>query len=276
MNSGGPARRRDAVEALEARTLFTTPPPTVVDAFVAGSEWSQPFKDYLAANVAYSSAEHGLNVRERYGQWGYLPWVNLDRISISVNTRITADQADLTVRGVNVPQYPVVGFEYSFDPDTYRGTATWVLGRPLGNDRVLARLDVDGPNGVRREGTDAKIDGDGDLRAGGDYLLRLNVLPGDVDLAGINTQNDLRLVRRMLTASIDDPGSGPGSYAEWGDLDGSGRIDVLDVAHVRRRLIDRLPAAQTAAGTEALVDSSTSVFGTRRIRPDVRALLAGT
>ena len=275
MNKG--SHHQPAAEALEPRTLFTSPPPTVLEAFVGGSHWTQPFKDYLADNVQGASAEHGLSLNHTYAQ-GILPWVNLDRITLKVNARLVVDQGDLTVRGANVAQYPVVGFEYSFDPHAYRATVTWILGRPLGNDRLLVRLDVDSPTGVRTgDFGDEKIDGDGDYQIGGDFVRRVDALPGGFGGSGPLTFRSVEYLRSMLGTSTTEVGSGRYAYAEWGDVDGSGRINVIDLAHVRYRLGDRLPPSQPSAAASP-VDAATSPFGTTpiRIRPAARGILAGT
>lgn len=271
---GSQSRTPLALEALEPRTLFTSPLPTVLDAFVGGSHWTQPFKDYLAANVTNASAQHGLDAERGYGQWGYLPWVNLNRITLKVNARLVVDQGDLTVRGVNVPQYPVVGFEYSFDPRAYRATMTWTLGRPLGNDRVLVRLDVDSATGVRTgDFGDEKIDGDGDYRVGGDYLLRMNVLPGDVSVDGVVSATEFLTARRLHLRDVSDHG-----YYLASDVDGSGQINVIDMAHIRQRVHDRLPSSEPPAAPAAPLGADTSPFGPARTRtrPVGRGLLAAT
>ena len=268
-----------APEALEPRTLFTSPPPTVLDAFVGGSHWRQPFKDYLAANVTDASAEHGLDPERGFGALGYLPWVNLDRITLKVNARLVVDQGDLSVRGVNVGQYPIVGFEYSFDPRAYRATMTWTLGRPLGNDRVLVRLDVDSPTGVRTgDFGDQLIDGDGDYRIGGDYVLRMNVLPGDVSGDGVVTATEFLSARSARLTSVSNAGVPPYSYYLADDVDGSGQINVIDMAHIRQRAHDRLPSPQVPASAPVALGADTSPFATARtrIRPVVRGLLAAT
>ena len=244
----------------------------MVEAFVGGSHWTQPFKDYLAGNVQGASAEHGLSLNHTYAQ-GILPWVNLDRITLSFNAVVAVDQADLTVRGVSVSQYPMAGFEYSSDP-LLGSTATWTLGRPLVSDRLLIRLDVDGPNGVRFGffGT-GKIDGDGDYQQGGDFVRRVDALPGGFGGSGPINARGLAYLRSMIGTSTTAEGSGKYSYAEWGDVDGSGRINVIDLAHLRYRLGDRLPTSQPSPAALP-VETATATFETTpiRIRPASREL----
>jgi hypothetical protein len=240
------------VEALEARLLFTSN-VVVAEAYVGGSAWSGPFKDYLATRAG-GSPDYGLGTDRTYGFTGILPWVNVDQITVTFTGEVEVDQADLTVSGLAVAHYPVKSFRYEFNGrgGGTRYAATWTLARPLGADRVSARLNVDGPGGVTVNGYPI---------GGGDRTYHLDVLPGDVNPDGIIVPREFLSVRWRLYRSVSQPGTGLFKYSDSVDLDGSGRIDSRDLlAVLRQKPYTRLPDPPAPAPAASL--SSLGVFCT--------------
>jgi len=242
--TGGRRRRTSfrtpaPVEALEARVLFSQPPPTVFNVFVAGTAWAQPFKDYMASQSPRRSAEFGFTVFRRHGEYPVrtLPWANLNEITVEFSDYpVSADADDLTVSGLTVPDYPVTGVRIRNNTATTgRTTITWTLGRPLGNDRIRLHFKV-GPDGVNIGGY--PIDGDGDGTLGGDFTHRFDVLAGDVDGGSDVSPAEFVFIRRQLFRVVSPL---PYLYDIRSDLDGSGRIDSRDLLVVRRNTYAHLP-----------------------------------
>jgi len=238
------------VEPLERRALcsgapvaVSSPPPRVEAAYVGGTAWNQPFRDFLAAMNLGSSA---FGARVAFPTHAAIePWVNLDQISVTFSSDMEVGIEDLRVRGVGSSDYSVSGFQYELNESTFQGTATWTIGGGgfLRPDRLVFEIDADAETGgVVQRTSRVPLDGDGDLIPGGDFRLNLFVVPGDAGGGdGIVSPSDFRTVRAKLFSTSENPGTGYASYNPFCDLDGNGRIGVTDLAHVRRRMYDRLP-----------------------------------
>jgi len=215
-----------------------TDPPTVVDVLVAGTGWDQGFLDFLEAE-GLGSGGYALPVGST-AQLGTLPWVNVDRVRIAFSEGVTIEQGDLAVLGVSAAQYGFSGFAY--DPATF--TATWTLAAPVEADKLLLALGGDltdaAGNPVDGEWTDAvSTYPSGDGSAGGDFLFRLNVLPGDADANGEVRSGDVIKVRRTGNTAPGDA-----DYSCYYDVDCSSEIRSSDVIKVRRRGNTVLPPGE--------------------------------
>ena len=167
---------------------------------------------------------------------------------------------DLLLSGVNTATYNVSGGTFSYDSATF--TATWTLPQAIGPDKLLLQLNADGSNPIEDESGN-RLDGDwtnptstsdnrelhsfpsGDGTAGGDFLFRFNVVPGDVD-----ANNGVNLGRLPLWIGQNSgrfPGSG--GYDIRYDVDGNGGINLGDALLVRARLGYVLPSAEPVPGT---------------------------
>ena len=171
------------------------------------------------------------------------------------------------MRGVRVAHYPVDAVRYSGDDVYPYRTITWTLGRSVANDRILIELNAD-EGGLATPYPGVRLDGDYDSVPGGDYRLRVDVLPGDTNGDGVVAPTEWQSVRRRLTTSVANPGNPPIRYTMWDDIDGSARIDARDLAEVRRRENTRLPFTQPAAVVSPVSPS--------RIRPITRGLFSST
>ena len=136
---------------------------------------------------------------------------------------------------MNVADYAFSGFQY--DPISH--LATWTLSQSVAADKLL--LDLDGHTaGAVADGESNKLDGawinpawtyeaqaptggryfpSGD-GASGDFLFRINVLPGDVNQDGFVSLSDQVLIG-------DAAGTAPGSsLSPLKDLRGDGTIST--------------------------------------------------
>lgn len=249
------------VFSANALTLVAPPPggPRVTGVFVSGSTWSAGFRTALQS-AGLGDGTLGYAPPAGAAQLDELPWRNVDRVSVRFDRPVTADQADLQVRGTRVPGYAVNGYAY----DGATNTATWSLARPLAADRIL--LDLNAGAGGVVDTLNNPLDGEwangtdtypsGDDAPGGDFLFRLNAVPGDADRSGRVTATDLLDVRRRLLRTAAGPGAGANGYHPFDDLDGSGAVTAGDVTTVRNHLLTTLPTALPTA----------TLFSVRRIR----------
>jgi hypothetical protein len=167
-----------------------------------------------------------------------LPWINVTRVTIAFNENVLVDQNDLVINGVNVGTYGTTGFSYN--PATYR--ATWSLASPIGSDKLTLTLDGNTATAVT-DVTGNKLDGEwtnnsstfpsGNGTAGGNFVFGVWVLPGDVDGSGLVNVNDVAIARTKFLASAPD------LYA---DVDHSGgAVTLTDYNNVRTRQGNVLP-----------------------------------
>ena len=218
-------------------------PPAVTAVYVAGSAWAGPFKGLMEAKNR-GSAAHGYRLPAGAGQLDALPWRNLDRVTLAFNRDVRVAADDLSVRGARGGAYGVVGFAY----DRARRTATWSLDRPLGRDAVTVTL-AGGAAGVRSRDGVTPLDGEwadgadafptGDGASGGDFHFRVNVVPGDVNRNGRTDATDLVDTRSRVGVRTSRLRPWRIGYTLFHDLNGDGRLNVLDVAAVRWELAFR-------------------------------------
>jgi hypothetical protein len=111
-------RRGGTASATVTVAVHDVTPPQVLEVKVRGTTWAIP-----AYNIPVGTGE----------QLRTLPWVNVNQVSIRFGENVSIPAGALTVNGVAVPSYPILGFGYS--PTTH--TATWTLARPILKDKVL-------------------------------------------------------------------------------------------------------------------------------------------
>jgi len=174
-----------------------------------------------------------------------ITWTNLNTLTVRFTEHVIVAQDHLALRGVNTTEAGIAGFSY--DPATF--TATWTFGAALGVDKWMVHLfdlveDAAGNalDGEWTTGDSALPSGDGS--AGGDFLFRFNVVPGDVNASGDVLGADVILVRNAqfrTTASAN--------YDPKLDVNGSGSILGDDVVAVRNLQFTALPAGDPTPGT---------------------------
>jgi parallel beta-helix repeat protein len=247
----------------------------VAQVFLKSSKWTAQFLEHLrdaglgSATYGYAVPNDFLTNRDDYLH-PTLPWTNLDTASVAFTEPVTADREDLLLGGPNVPGHHREAFRY----DAPVRVGTWTLTPPIVKDRERLRVDastskpVTGADGRRLDGELRGGYPSGDGVPGTDFVLPLNFLPGDADRAGERvTAADLAFVRARAGRVAGDTAAGGLPYSARADVNGDGRINVLDVNAVRARLGDGLPPVP------ASITSATSI-ATRRIRP-ARERLAG-
>jgi hypothetical protein len=131
-------RRTCTIDALEPRLLLAVSAPKVAAVYVASSQWSPTFKSQLAS-IGKGSAQYGFAVPGGNFQSVVLPWRGLNQVSLEFTQDVDIEKDNLTIYGVNVPQYSIGSFAYNAGTRT----ATWTLqnGQAFVNDNV--KLDLD-------------------------------------------------------------------------------------------------------------------------------------
>lgn len=221
--------------------------PRVTSVLVSSTSWDASFLDHLEAQGLGSG---GYAVPTASGELTPLPWINLDQVKIVFSEAVTVAEGDLTIHGINVPDYtPASG------PDgSLTNTATYTLSTPIAADKLLLVLsdNVTDAAGHQLDGEWTGTFPSGNGTEGGDFLFRLNVLPGDADQSGQVRTPDWRASRAQLGAAPGDAG-----YSIFLDVDGSGIIRTPDWRSARSRLGDELPAGEPATplGSGAIMAS---------------------
>jgi hypothetical protein len=212
--------------------------------------------------------------------------VLLDRVSISFSEEVTVAADDLVIVGANVADYAVT--QFAFDSATH--TAVWRLAQAIEVDavQITLRSGADGVRdlaGVALDGewdnptslSDPSSDGfpSGDGAAGGDFVFRFNVLPGDVDGDGAVGRRDFAVVAQHF-------GMSRGATPRQGDLNGDGAVTLLDVIWAQSMLGSTAvsspaaasPAAASASGANAVHEPLRLTAARRAVRPDVSPSVA--
>jgi parallel beta-helix repeat protein len=245
------------VETSEFSANLLAPPvidpgPRVTAVFVGASAWGPAFTRHLQ-DTGTGEPSLGYLVPAGPAQLSPLPWANLNQVSLRFNEPVTVQQDDLIVHATTgdglpgLPRYNVMSFTY----DALTRTATWRLrGAITRPDRLLLDLDAGGASGVKDAAGNA-LDGEwddaadafpsGNGAAGGDFQFRVNVLPGDADRNGRVNVLDRAIVQRAAGSAVPGPGMHPGAYSVFKDLDGSGRVNAIDVVFARKYQRRRLP-----------------------------------
>jgi hypothetical protein len=225
--------------------------PLVRRVFVNATGWAPGFR-IRAQQTGQGSMINGVAVPAGPQQLAPLPWLRVNQIGIEFNETVEVRPQQLTVRGRRVADYPVLSA--TLDPNNAH-TAMFTLERPIENDRVVLRLD--GSSAAAVSAGSLKLDGEwddgagaypsGDGTPGGDFVFRMNLLPGDVNRSGAVLADDFSEVKRKFFSSTSSPGSGPGGYSIFHDVNGSGSILADDFSEVKRRFFNTLPAGEPGA-----------------------------
>ena len=214
--------------------------PTVSEVSVRGGAWTTSFLNHLAAQGLGSN---GYSIPKVSTPANILPWTNLDRISIRFSEDVQVDQGDLRIAGVNQASYLIASMTY----DLATFTATCVLATPIGADMLTVTVAGTGAGAVRdRQGN--ILDGNPAPDATGDYRLRFDVAPGDVDQSGATNVLDT-----VKTRNLQFTKTGESRYSPLHDVDGSGLINIFDTIRVGNNQFTALPDGGTGpiASTEA-------------------------
>ena len=244
--------------------------PRVTEVLASGTAWSAAFLDRLKND---GLGDGGLSIPAgSAAQLDALAWTNIDRVMIRFNRPVTIHVDDLELTGVRGPNgvedgndaYTFSQFGVSTLPDG-QFEAVWTLDAPIAADKLRLTLDGSSPNSVR-DLFGTTMDGDwtdtvssypsGNGVAGGDFVYRLNVLPGDLDHSGVVDSSDEQSVRAVFGSF-----TAFGNYVARNDVDGNGFIVSKDVLLTRARDGDTLPAASPAAAMTSSAPSVTLMAG---------------
>ncbi len=224
--------------------------PQIVGVIADSTLWSRDFKDFIDGGLGDFVAR-GYALPKGKLQLETLPWVNIDRLrvvfsedigrSLSLSDFRLTPSAEHTALGIPLGTLPKI-INYSYDSNTY--TATLALSSVLPAavfdltirssgvfDRQSANLDGEWINGVTPGNS-------GDSVAGGDFSIRIFVLPGDTrdESGGVGTRtvnsNDAQTVRDRQNGIVV-AGFGDFNYDLRADLDGSSFINSSDSQLVR-------------------------------------------
>lgn len=234
-------------EVFEITVLEDTAPPAVRNVLVRGSAWASAFPYHNGYPIPVSDGT----------QLATLPWVNIDQITVVFSENVALDKNDLLLSGVNTATYNVSGSTFSYDAVTF--TATWTLPQGIGADKLLIHLNADGaspivdaaanrldgewtnPTSVTQPSSSVYPSGNG--TAGGDFLFRFNVLPGDANRDGYVKTSDALAILPNLNKAANDSG-----YTAFIDVDGNGQIKTTDTLAVLPKLNTSLPSGEPVAG----------------------------
>lgn len=238
--AGDPLPLRDRTGGIIS--IVQRPAPRVGQVLLRNSSWSSEFRSSLDAQG------WGYPLRGGASQLADLPWLGLDQIAVRFSEDVLVQQDDLILAGVNKPNYSFSGFSY--DAATF--TAVWTLSEPLSADKLLLQLAAGGPDPIRNA-AGSRLDGDwihsssvfpsGNGISGGDFLFRLNVLPGNVDQTDSTGVFDTIKTRNKQFTQIGDP-----NYSPFYDVNGSGGINIQDTILVRNHQFTTLPAGEPVIG----------------------------
>ncbi len=249
-----------------ASTILTgdTTPPTILDVKVGSPTWNASF-----VNVV-DSLGTGYPIPDGPGQQSVaLPWNNINRIHVlfSEDVGATFTQANISLSGVNIANYasliPIGGV--TFNSTTRVGTIA--LNQAIQADKLRLTIlsSVTDAAGNQLDGEwvdDITIGASGNGTAGGNFVYRFNILPGDISGEGVVLGNDITAVVTARSTVAGGPGYNPRA-----DIDASGVVLGNDVTAVTIKRGTSLPAGSppevsplrepSANGTPVVVASRT-------------------
>ncbi|HBO45632.1 MAG TPA: hypothetical protein DD670_17235, partial [Planctomycetaceae bacterium] len=230
-------------------SVIENAPPTVTNVLVRGSTWDSSFTSYLATMSTRNVEGYSIPVGSE-AQLAALLWGNVDQIKVVFSEDVVVDQGDLELDGVNVAEY--ICDDFAYDPGSF--TATWTLVGTIGTDRLILRLNADGGSPIQ-DAAGNRLDGEwtnppsttpppsnypsGNGTAGGDFIFKFNVLPGDANYDGAVNAIDAAI----MAANWGYNG------AAWtpGDFNGNCTVDAEDAKILAANWGRSLPMPPAAA-----------------------------
>ena len=238
-------------------------PPTIIGAWVSGGQWTPAFKTFLTDN---GLGEHGLGLSVGATQLRTLAWTNINQVSIRFSEDVAVAQGDLSFWGVTTPSVTVSGFSY----DSVLHLATWTLqSAGLGRDKWLIEVadTVADTAGNALDGdwmteVSTFAAGSGNGVAGGRFLFRFNVLPGDIDGNNLVQSSDLINVRNGQFKTTTTAG-----YNYRLDLNANGSVQSNDLITTRNSQFTFLPPGEPTGGTSGAAVAMSAAAATPTIAP---------
>ena len=191
-----------------------------------------------------------------------IPWTGLTRIRATFSGPVLVGNSDLTVNGVAVSAHPVTAFDRTYDATRNVTTATWTVPTldPSASNLAGDRLALQFHNSIQPA--------DGTLLAGGDLVLNLDLLIGDITRDGVVDSAD---VSAFATAYAPDTPQNPFALA---DFDLNGWITAADAALLNAASNAELPFGTPGNLIEA--PSALTVTGATRDTIALRWTTGGT
>jgi hypothetical protein len=225
----------------------------VTNVWSGSSAWLGSFTAALGSANGYALPTDATQLKT-------LPWINVNRLTLGFNEDVIVQQDDLQLHsGATQSTYGWSGFTYDGTADT----GTWSLLAFLTADKLRLRLDGTSAAGV----TDVAgnlLDGEwtdaadafpsGNAASGGDFAMRINVLPGDVNQNTIVQSSDALPIQAAL---LTTPGTA--GYTIFKDVNGNGILQSQDFLNVQSRLLNTLPALEPG-GVAAVEAGDSSVI----------------
>jgi len=140
-----------------------------------------------------------------------LPFTTISAIDILFSDNVTVSLRQLSLTGVNVPNYNFSGVTYNPSTDD----ATFTLPSALGVDHLMMALNA------------VAFAGDPTISAN-PFGAKFAVLPGDFNGDGVVNSQDMVGVRNEMQ------GTGDPTLIGWANLDGNGVVDINDYNAVRK------------------------------------------
>ncbi|MCA9214804.1 MAG: hypothetical protein KDB27_17155, partial [Planctomycetales bacterium] len=209
--------------------------------------WDPSFTAYVdpAKQLGYP-IENGAN------QLLPLPWHEINRIFVQFTSDVTFVPGAVRLYGVNQLDHSLNIEGVTFNPTTFVATISFFT--PLQIDKYLLRIreTVVDVNNAMLDGewttSTSVISGNG--TAGGDFLYRFDIVPGDSGGDGGVTSLDISQTRQRRFLGVGDA-----NYQSRVDFDGSAFISSPDISITRQRRFQFLPV-----GEPTVPPSATAVF----------------
>ena len=203
--------------------------PTIDAVYVGSSAWTQDFADHINA---VGLGQDGWYRVDNLNTSDILPWINIDQLRIVFSEEVNVDLSDISLAGVNLPDYS--GQVDNFAYDSQSTSATVSLSEPIAADKLLLEI-----------GAETVADLVGNALAT-DYQTRFDVLPGDTSRDGVVLGSDVGQVRSRQFEHTTN-GTPTTNYSPYYDVDGSGVILGSDVGQTRIRQFTTLPTDEPAS-----------------------------
>jgi len=219
-------------------------PGQVTAVELAGADWSESFVNQLQQQ---STAAKGFGLPAASNFGAPLPWGNLNRVTLRFNQPMQLAADDLLLARLDDPTRLIPFDNFAYDAATR--TATWTTKTPLMRGQYVLGLSTD-----VRDMQGRPLDGEwqaaaeypsGDGTAGGRFLLRFSVLPGDGDRSGHVDLGDFGLIKAAF-----------GGPSVWTDFDGDGSVTLTDFGLFKLNFGSELPRTVFASG--GVVNAATS------------------
>ena len=185
--------------------------------------------------------------------------MNITKVTLRFSEDVLIGEHNMSLWGVDVPQVTISGFSY----DSVLFLATWTLqGAGLGLNKWLLDLsdavtDIAGNalDGDWTTGEGAFPSGSGNGVAGGRFMFRFNVLPGDNDSSGMVQSSDVIQVRNGQFKSTTT-----GGYNYRHDVNGNGLVQSSDLITTRNAQFTSLPDDEPLSGAAGSASAASSAF----------------